>query len=180
MNRLDAQLSRVNCIFLLGFDSQLLTQCNYRLQKLLFLFLFVVMRGGRLRLNVQPHYKMRVSGCEAQLKSEAKPLSQIISNETRNYHQHHGCVWLQKRSWIKWFCLCLQSCGLFSFSFSPLTSGLDSQLINLQILFSIKCLQKDNCDFINSFLGSRWCSAGLPCWISDDAVVLCTLYCGNP
>lgn len=30
--------------------------------------------------------KMRVSGCEAQLKSETKPLFQIIGNETRNYH----------------------------------------------------------------------------------------------
>lgn len=27
MNRLGAQLYRVNCIFLLGFDSQLLTHC---------------------------------------------------------------------------------------------------------------------------------------------------------
>ena len=89
MNRLDPQLYRVNCIFLLGFDSQLLTHCaitGCEDSFFFFLVLFVVMRGGRLWLNVQPHYKMRVSGCEVQLKTETKPLFQIVSIETRNYH----------------------------------------------------------------------------------------------
>lgn len=65
-------------------------------------------------------------------------------------------------------------------STSALAHGMHSHLINLQILFWIKCLQKDNCDFINSFVGSRWRSASLPRWISDDAVVLWAHYCGNP
>lgn len=85
MNRLDAQLYRVDCIFLLGFDSQLLTRCAITgcfFFSSSLVCLFVVMRGGRLQLNVQPHYKMRVSRCEAQLGSETKPLFQIISNET--------------------------------------------------------------------------------------------------
>lgn len=42
MNRLGAQLYRVNCIFLLGFDSQLLTHCAITgCEDVLFFFLSV-------------------------------------------------------------------------------------------------------------------------------------------
>lgn len=103
------------------------------------------MRRGGPQLDVKAHYEVNASGCEAQLRgsetepfvfksSAAKP-GIIISSS------------MQPRSRLS--CSSLRRLGL--------------QLINLQILFSIKCLQKDNCDFINNFLGSRWRSAGLPC-----------------
>lgn len=181
MNRLDAQLYRVNCIFLLGFDSQLLTHCAITgLRRLLFLVLFVVMRGREATVK-----------CVASLQNACKWMWSAIKKWNKAFVSNHQ-QWnpklslaprvcsVAKRSWIKWFASAFGDLAFFPPSFSPLSRGLDSYLINLQILFSIKCLQKDNCDFINSFLGSRWCSAGLPCWISDDAVVLCALYCGNP
>lgn len=138
------------------FDSQLLTPCAIivgvfpSLSLSLFLSsvcLLVVMRRGGPQLDVKAHYEVNASGCEAQLRgsetepfvfklSAAKP-GIIISSPMPPQPRPHLSSSSRRR--------------------------LASQLINLQILFSIKCLQKDNCDFINSFLGSRWCSAGLPC-----------------
>lgn len=134
-------------------DSQLLTPCaitvgvflSLSLSFLSSVCLLVVMRRGGPQLDVKAHYEVNASGCEAQLRgsetepfvfksSAAKP-GIIISSS------------MQPRSRLS--CSSLRRLGL--------------QLINLQILFSIKCLQKDNCDFINNFLGSRWRSAGLPC-----------------
>lgn len=84
INGPDARL----CLFLLGFDGQLLTRCGITgcFIFLLLLCLSVVMRGGSDGENVQPHYRAHLSRCEAQLRSETKPLFQIIGNETRNYH----------------------------------------------------------------------------------------------
>lgn len=135
-----------------GFDSQLLTPRAITVgvfPSLVLSFfvvcLLVVMRRGGPQLDVKAHYEVNASGCEAQLRgSETEPFvfklsaakPGIIISSPMQPHPRLS---------------------------SSSRRRLASQLINLQILFSIKCLQKDNCDFINSFLGSRWCSAGLPC-----------------
>lgn len=105
------------------------------------------MRRGGPQLDVKAHYEVNASGCEAQLRgSETEPFV-FKSSAAKPGIIISSSMSLQPRSRLS--CSSLRRLGL--------------QLINLQILFSIKCLQKDNCDFINSFLGSRWCSAGLPC-----------------
>lgn len=177
MNRLDCSTFTQASFLLLVLDSQLLSYhaimspCKILCRAA---FLFVVMREGGYANCVSSLWnackwlwgtikKMKQSLC---LKSSAMKPQIIISTAScfdggMLFGESNGS------------CVCLWWFGL-SFS-PPFTRGLYSRLINLHILFSIKCSQKDNCDFINSFFSSRWCSAGLPCWISDDAVVLCAL-----
>lgn len=140
----NARLYRADRIFLLRPDSQLFARCAItgRGSAGFPRSAFVVMRGGEATVKcvASLREKMRVSGCEAQLKKGNKA---FVSNH-QQWNQELSLVprvcLVTKRCWIKQLCLWCR--GPSSPSSSPLSRGLDSQLIHLQILFPIKCPRK--------------------------------------